>query len=240
MGSEFTDNQTSMLSSKNWYRYAPDDCFDFEASCQALADFLGKNYTAESVGQIIKSAFNSDSLSTIINGSEDTAPPKPFIQWVHDIAGEQVFILTQGDEKWQRTKFDRCGLESYVKPDHYFQTTGHKKTSLERILDDLVARQSPENTIVIYLIDDKPENLEISEPMQDKLHQSQITFIPYLMDLNDPEKSPDAFVADFQVRQKENPATQPFFILDMDGVVIDTGRVISTLIFPPAAQLQNN
>lgn len=138
-------------------------------------------------------------------------------------------LWSEGDLEWQKIKATKTGLpdRSGLRP----ELIAKEKTV---VLKDIIlsfAGQFGEKVCVV-VIDDKEKNLAHAISLQDELAEHGILIKTFQINLGDIEANPVACLEFISTIEEKNIR----IVVDMDGVLVDTDRVLSQMVPPKLAE----
>jgi len=191
----------------------------WEESIVLMAEMISqeiRQVESEQIQQIIENSFTPDALSLV--GS------KYFIDSLLEVDPELV-LWSEGDISWQASKASRTGLTT--RQSIRLELIGKNKTSELKDIILSLADESGEKVHVV-VIDDKEKNLAHASSLQDQVLDSGIIISIYHLNLNDVQADPANCLAFLSEIKEKNIR----LIVDMDGVLINTDRVLLELVAP--------
>lgn len=230
------------MREKTYYHFVPETGrYNWLASVGNIASSLGRPERTLDIKLAIEQSFTPDALTKVaiereMNGKKELVTMS-LLQAIKEM-GIDPYIWTVGDPEWQKTKFKNCHADVYVDEDHYLDAAENKKDRVREYID----RHSPDDDAVVhlYLVDDKSKNIdEVLREMGAAAHDKKIMLHSYHLKLTDPMADPTAFYKWFQEEQKTHGEHEERIelFLDMDGVVIDTDRIMNGTAVANIAQV---
>lgn len=213
---QFLEQIKQIIKSKNWYALTESNRFIWEKSVALMAEMISKEIKPiepQQLQEIIEDSFNEETLSKA--GSEY------FIDCLLKI-DPNLILWSEGDPAWQELKAQKTGLLN--RPNLRTEFLSKEKTSK---LKDLILNLTAENNekICVVIIDDKAKNLNYAINLQEKVADNHITIRTFQLSLKDIENNPTACLALINsIPEKIR------LIVDMDGVIIDTNKVLVEIV----------
>lgn len=210
----------SVIKSKAWYGLNPTTgFFNWEASVGNISRELGVN--SNCVNSAITQAFTPKCLSQVAYVENNNNKQIPLLEALQKI-GIKPHVWTVGDPEWQKIKFERSGASEFVDPEHYHISTANKLENLKKIIESLSVNGKKR----IIVVDDRESNLQEVRQLAKEYGKKGIKIGDYHMKLNDGQADATAFYQ--WLRQQINEVSdEPIeLVLDFDGVVADTDKVL--------------
>lgn len=229
--SQLIEQVKYIINSKDWYSHTESGSFKWEESVELMAETIkreiGLPINLNKIRYAIESSFDSECLIK--------AQLKPFVDYLLEIDSELV-LWSVGDINWQEVKARKTGLLDRVGINFKFFNK-NKIVGLKDIVLSLGSNSSP--PICVVIIDDKSENLSSTIKLQNLFSADNLLIKTYHLDLKDDQADPAAcidFLHNLQdkclVRDEEIK-----LIVDMDGVLIDTNRILLEAVAPKIVQM---
>lgn len=213
-----------IIKSKNWYALTESNRFVWENSVALMAEIIGKEIgqiQPQQLKEIIEDSFDEEALSRA--GSEY------FIDCLLKIDPKLV-LWSEGDPAWQKQKAKKTGLINRPKLRTEF-ISKDKTVQLKDLIISLVDGEG--KRVCALIIDDKIKNLEHATNLQEQVRPYNISVETFQLNLRDIEANPSACLA-FIAQIKEKNIR---IIVDMDGVIVDTNRVLAETVSQKLAKI---
>ncbi len=208
------DKIRHIIRSKDWYALTESSRFIWTESVQLMARMINEEITGvvvtpEEIHQVIEESFTVSALTK--------ANDEIFINELLKI-DPKLILWSEGDIPWQSTKFSQVGLGKKIKNLNLFAK--NKTDGLVNIISSLVSESDGE--LVIVVIDDKDSKLKIARDLQDVFLEQGVEIRTFLLSLGSEEKN-TIDCLEF-IQSLSDKAIR--IVSDMDGVIIDTDRVL--------------
>lgn len=208
----------NIIAEKAWYGLDPENgAFNWRLSLEKLGESLMVN--PDYLSQLITNCFTPDCLIKAKLRTGEGEIEKPLVDALIDL-GISPHIWTVGDPQWQRTKFERVGLESKIADDNYHCASQKKEEDLRRVIENL----SKKGKRYFLVVDDKGENIEKIKRLAEELREKGLMILDYHFKKSDPQADGTAFLNWLMEQLRQHPELEVF--LDFDGVVADTDGVL--------------
>lgn len=213
-----------IIKSKNWYALTESNRFIWENSVALMAGMISKEagqIQPQQLREIIEDSFDEEALSKA--GSEY------FIDCLLKI-DPKLILWSEGDPAWQELKAKKTGLTDRPKIRTEF-INKDKTVKLKDLITSLV--DSEGERVYAIVIDDKIKNLEHAVNLQEQVGTYNILVKTFQLNLQDIESNPDACLAFIAQIPEKNIR----IIVDMDGVIVDTNRVLAETVSQRLAEI---
>ncbi|GEM_PF-3098450 len=212
-----------IIKSKNWYSLTESGRFLWQRSVELMAEMIESEIgpvSPEQIREIIESSFGPDFLSR--------AGDEFFIDCLLKIDPDTT-LWSEGDLEWQKIKATKTGLldRSGLRPELIAK---EKTAALKDIILSLVDQFGEK--VCVIVIDDKEKNLAHAISLQDELAEHGILIKTFQINLTDVKSNPAACLKFISTIQEKNIRV----VVDMDGVLVDTDRVLSQVVPPKLAE----
>lgn len=215
-----------IIKSKNWYALTESNRFIWEKSVALMSEMISKEIKpieSQQLQEIIEDSFDEEALSKA--GSEY------FIDCLLKI-DPNLILWSEGDPAWQELKAQKTGLLN--RPNLKTEFLSKEKTSK---LKNLILTLTSENNekVCVVIIDDKAKNLNYATNLQEQLARDDITIRTFQLNLQNIENNPAtclAFINSIPGKIR--------LIVDMDGVIVDTNRVLIEIVSKKLAATLNS
>lgn len=214
---------SQLIVAKEWYNDGPFSLLVSAANLATKLKFYQIDISPTELQQIIESAFDSNALSR----SGDT----PFIDCLLTI-DPATTLWTEGEESFQRLKANNTGILQRSGLRQEF-VANNKTDELERIIQELIAQAA--EPIIVVVIDDKLKNIQAAQALRDQFDTQLADIQCFQLNLNKSGADPTACLAFIENLKKSGKTIR--IISDMDGVLIDTSRVMSQVVAEEIATL---
>jgi hypothetical protein len=213
-----------LIKSKDWYSLTESSRFVWEKSVKVMAEMISKEIGPIEPGEIqriIENSFTPDALSMV--GQEY------FVDLLLEIDPELI-LWSEGDLSWQAIKASRTGLTDRqgIRVELFAKNKGNK---LKDIILSLVDEFDEEVCVVV--IDDKENNLTHALSLRDQFSDMGVTIRTYHLNLRNAQANLEACMSFLSEMREKNIR----LIVDMDGVLVNTDRVLSDLVSQKLALL---
>lgn len=216
-----------IIKSKNWYALTESNRFVWEKSVELMAGMVSKEIShiePQQIKEIIENSFDAEALSKV--GSEY------FIDCLLKI-DPNLTIWSEGDPDWQQLKANKTGLlnRSNLKTEFINKD---KTTKLKDLILSLT--NESEDKICILIIDDKVKNLNCAINLQEQIADEDAIIRTFQLNLQNTETNPTACLAFIATIPEKNIR----IIVDMDGVLVDTNRILAETVSQKLAKILEN
>jgi len=213
-----------IIKSKNWYALTESNRFVWEKSVELMARMISKevrHIEPQQIREVIENSFDAEALAKV--GSEY------FIDCLLKI-DPQLILWSEGDPAWQELKANKTGLTN--RPNLRTEFISKDKTvKLKDLIISLV--DSDGEKVCALIIDDKAKNLEHAINLQEQVKAYNISVRTFQLNLLDIEANPDACLAFIAQMEEKNIR----IIVDMDGVIVDTNRILAEIVSQKLAKI---
>jgi hypothetical protein len=217
-----------IIKSKNWYVFTGNGEFLWDESVALMAKMISKEIRpigSPLIKEIIENSFNPESLSKA--GSEC------FIDCLLKIDPELI-LWSEGDPIWQKLKAANAGLINRPGLRTEF-ISKDKIIKLREIILSLINKFG--EMVDVVVIDDKEKNLAYAASLQDQVASSKITINTFYFNPLDVETNPTACLAFLSQMQRERKGEKIKIITDMDGVLVNTDKVLVETVSQKLAKI---
>lgn len=225
----------TVIREKTYYAFDPQThAYDWKASVSKIAEALGRPQQAEDIRTVIEACFTPDCLTQVKMEKDGEEQSVVLIKAVCDL-GLKPHIWTVGDQQWQETKFNNCGVSQYVNPKDYHFASQNKVELIKQFIEQY--QPEPGKTVYLYVVDDKDSILAGVMKLEAVARDRAVVLHNYHLKLADPQADPTAFYQWLQQqleKLRDNQTVELF--LDMDGVVIDTDATMNRKVVEALAQ----
>ena len=209
----------STVQNKGWY-YNQDGVFSWSGSVKQIAQTLGVE--PGRAQDAIENSFTPEALTQVTVAQDDKEIEVPLLQVLKE-NGYPMWIWTEGDEAWQRTKCEKTGVWQYVDKKNFSCAPKEKSDLLEKIVAEIIQKYGEGACVVV--VDDKAANTEKSQQILGGI--KGINAFNYHLKLNDLQADPTAFFTFLQNDVREAAKGKPIItVLDFDGVIANTDGVL--------------
>lgn len=213
-----------IIKSKNWYALTESNRFVWENSVALMAKMISKEVgqiQPQQLREIIENSFDEEALSKA--GSEY------FIDCLLKI-DPKLILWSEGDPAWQELKAKKTGLTNRPKIRTEF-INKDKTVKLKDLITSLVDGEG--ERVCALIIDDKTKNLQCAVNLREQMKVYNILIETFQLNLQDIESNPNACLAFIAQMREKNIR----IIVDMDGVIVDTNRVLAETVSQKLAEI---
>jgi len=216
-----------IIKSKNWYALTENNVFTWEKSVELMAEMLSKeikHIEPQQIKDIIADSFDEEALSKVDH--------EYFVDCLLKI-DPNLIMWSEGDLDWQQLKANKTGLlnRSGLKTEFI-----NKDKTIK--LKDLILSLTNGSVekVCVLIIDDKVKNLNCATNLQEKMVNNNVVIRTFQLSLQNIEANPNACLAFMALI----PEKKIRIIADMDGVLVDTNRILAEIVAQKLAKILGN